>query len=562
MRSSMLLAVWTSMAGGVMLQAAPLPESTGDRGGHSPRSAQTAGTTPWITRQTTFSIPFTVEKNGPAPANVELYVSRNRGESWQLHATQQPATKHFQFRSTTPGEYWFASRTTSTDRTAVDPQQLQPELRVIIDLEEPKLTFEAKVGPAGEIEASWQAADETLDPATLSIEYRTHINDRWRPVAVDRQRARFVDGQLVGTTVWWPESRSPAIHVRAEIKDRAGNKSVVNRVALLPKTGSSTNSATAGIPEDPFRQARKLAQHSITWPTTNRLPNPEPTNPRRPTDSQEYFVQRDMRSATQNPVAPELPSQQGRYPRMAPAAQEVARPPVATKFTSAPTPPAAESQPVAVAPQLPPGQRARMTRSREFRLDYRVEAEGPSGVRKIELWGTSDAGATWSLWKLDEDRQSPVDVTVDQEGIYGFRVVVVANNGLAGTVPRNGDPADLWVGVDDSLPEAQLTSASYGDQDHFGQLDIRWDARDAWLTEEPVTLLYSDQPGGPWTTVRSGLPNTGQYYWPIEPRIPDRIYLKIEVRDQAGNLGTHQLADPIQLSGLFPKATIQGLRTE
>ena len=200
-----------------------------------------------------------------------------------------------------------------------------------------------------------------------------------------------------------------------------------------------------------------------------------------------------------------------------------------------------------------------MTRSREFRLDYAVESAGSSGVRKVELWGTSDMGKTWSTWKLDEDRQSPVDVTVEDEGIYGFRVVVVASNGLAGSVPRNGDPADLWVGVDTVLPKVRLTSATYGQEQHFGQLDIRWDADDRWLAERPITLLFSDKPEGPWTTIRSGLPDTGQLYWPIGPRVPDKIYLRIEVRDQAGNTASHQLTEAIPISGLFPTARIRGI---
>jgi hypothetical protein len=200
-----------------------------------------------------------------------------------------------------------------------------------------------------------------------------------------------------------------------------------------------------------------------------------------------------------------------------------------------------------------------MTRSLNFRLDYAIEAAGPSGVRKVELWGTSDRGNTWSVWKLDEDRTSPMDIEVEKEGIYGFRVVVVANNGLAGAAPRNGDSADLWVGVDATVPTAQILEAQYGDAEHFGQLDIRWSANDLWLTDAPITLLYSDQPTGPWTTIRSGIANAGQYYWAVDPRVPERVYLRMEVRDQAGNLGSHQLVDPISTAGLIPKAHIRGI---
>ena len=95
---------------------------------------------------------------------------------------------------------------------------------------------------------------------------------------------------------------------------------------------------------------------------------------------------------------------------------------------------------------------------------------------------------------------------------------------------------------------------------HFGELDIRWNAEDTWMSQAPITLLYSDQPSGPWTTIRSGLPNTGQFYWPVEPRVPKEIYLRIEARDEAGNSGVYQVPKPINTGGLTPEARIRGIR--
>jgi hypothetical protein len=201
-----------------------------------------------------------------------------------------------------------------------------------------------------------------------------------------------------------------------------------------------------------------------------------------------------------------------------------------------------------------------MTNVMRFRLDYDVDSVGPSGVAEVQLWGTSDGGRSWTLWQTDADRQSPLDVEVQREGIYGFRVVIVGNNGLSGRAPQSGDLADLWVGVDRTEPEARLTSAIYGEGRHAGQLDIRWEANDQWLPDRSVSLLFSEQPAGPWSTIASGLPNSGQYYWPIEPRIPEKIYLRIEVRDEAGNLGDDQLTEPISTTGLVPQAHIRGIR--
>jgi hypothetical protein len=152
-----------------------------------------------------------------------------------------------------------------------------------------------------------------------------------------------------------------------------------------------------------------------------------------------------------------------------------------------------------------------------------------------------------------------MEAVVEQEGVYGFRVVIVGRNGLAGRPPRSGDLADVWVSVDVTKPIARLTSATYGAGEQAGQLDIRWEAQDAHLASEPVTLLFSGDAGGPWTTIASGLANTGRYHWPIDSRVPREIYLRLEVRDQAGNVGQDQLAEPISIEGLTPQGRIRQL---
>ena len=57
----------------------------------------------------------------------------------------------------------------------------------------------------------------------------------------------------------------------------------------------------------------------------------------------------------------------------------------------------------------------------------------------------------------------------------------------------------------------------------------------------------------------AGLPNDGSYHWRVEPHVPQQVYLRLEVRDKAGNVGVHQLREPINVSGLRPKAHIRGI---
>ena len=72
-------------------------------------------------------------------------------------------------------------------------------------------------------------------------------------------------------------------------------------------------------------------------------------------------------------------------------------------------------------------------------------------------------------------------------------------------------------------------------------------------------LSFSDRADGRFTTIAAGLPNTGQYFWKFDPRSPRQIYLKLEVRDEAGNIAADQVADPINVEGLTPKGRIRSL---
>jgi hypothetical protein len=205
---------------------------------------------------------------------------------------------------------------------------------------------------------------------------------------------------------------------------------------------------------------------------------------------------------------------------------------------------------------LPPGERPRMTRTTRFNLAYSVDAAGPMGLEKVELWVTRNGGRDWNLWGIDEDMESPFLVELEREGIFGFRVVLVSKNGLASQTPRAGDLADLWVGIDTTAPTAEITSARYGTGPHAGHLDIQWTATDDHLGPRPVTLAFGEQPKGPWTTIASGLPNDGQYFWRVDAGVPDKFYLRLEVRDEAGNRTVHQLDQAIQSAGLTPKGRV------
>jgi len=200
-----------------------------------------------------------------------------------------------------------------------------------------------------------------------------------------------------------------------------------------------------------------------------------------------------------------------------------------------------------------------MIGSKRFRLNYGIDAIDPSGVAKVDLWMTRDGGQSWQNWGTDPDSTSPFPVEVAEEGRYGFRIVVHSKDGLTGRGPSSGDRPDLWVHVDTAAPLAQIVSVPYGRGNEAGRLIINYRVVDPHLTLRPITLSYSRNPAGPWTTIAEGVRNESRYVWKPEGNVPDRIFLRLEARDRAGNRGVHQLTQAIDVSGLVPRGTIHGV---
>ena len=201
-----------------------------------------------------------------------------------------------------------------------------------------------------------------------------------------------------------------------------------------------------------------------------------------------------------------------------------------------------------------------MVNSRLFELEYDVEAVGPSGISNVELWATRNGGRTWEYHSTDEDNRSPLLVKVDEEGVYGFRVVITSGAGLGGQAPQPGDLPDVTIGVDLTKPFAQILSADQGTGPEAGQVVITWEARDAMLAPQPVTLSYGESPAGPWRPIAENLENTGRYVWAIRENLSRGVYLRLEVRDAAGNVGVHETSQAVALDRSQPAGRIRDVR--
>ena len=139
----------------------------------------------------------------------------------------------------------------------------------------------------------------------------------------------------------------------------------------------------------------------------------------------------------------------------------------------------------------------RFSDSLRFSLDYELEAVGAGGAESIELYATTDGGVSWDRWGSDPDLKSPFDIETTEEGVFGFRIVVVSRSGLASPRPLSKETPDIVVVVDRTKPKVNITGALYGEGDRTGSLVIRYSCDDANLMQRPIALSVQRFAAGP-----------------------------------------------------------------
>lgn len=480
------------------------------------------------TRQQAFTIPFRIEQSATPsaqPVEVQLHVSTDQGGTWALSSRVRPEKGAFVFRAPHDGEYWYSIRTVDSQGVARPEAPLAPQLKVTVDTVAPRLEVSVVRGAAGELVARWQAVDPNLAKDSFKLEYQTSSSGPWQRVAVESPPSAMRH-TLSGEAAWWPNGATGPILVRAAISDSAGNPALTQ--AVVKASQQPPPAAAAGGPAAQGWREGRVAETPPDGPTRwppDRAVDGAPGRAADGPSAPAGFAPDQASSPTAQPVS----------------SQRVGRAGSPLDFSV-----------------LPAGVRPRMVDSRHFEIEYDIDSIGPSGVGRVELWGTRDGGRTWSDYAVDDDNRSPMEVTVDGDGIYGFRILVQSGSGFGGRPPAEGDQPDIWVGVDTSIPTCRITGTEISPD--ATELIIRWEAADDVLDPRPVTLLFASSANGPWTPIASGLENTGSYRWRVDERVPSRIALRLEVRDQAGNVGTFDLADPVTIDRQRPEGRIRAVR--
>jgi hypothetical protein len=520
------------------------------------------------------------DQNGPQPVEVQLHVSEDGGKHWEKAAVVDPSAKSFIFRAPHDGEFWFMVRTKYPDSTLRPNEPPRPMSRAMVDTTPPTLEIVAEHGDGGEIRVGWHTRDANLDSKSLKLEYRPAGADAadWQPIALDAPPPG-TNGEYRGQVDVMPQDAGGGVVLRGVVLDRAKNVMTTERIVSPPpsvvdRRGQRTTRPTI-TRWDPVSTGMTQASEA-----GREDDSPDDGNPR----EMSHEFPHDVRDAggpdlDGEPIGPGVRG--GPAPRSAadarrnePTAEVIGTPrhdghrTVAEQSRSTAEGSRArrrsddEELPRAYEGELlPPGVHPHRVNSLRFELMYEVDAVGSSGVARVELWATRDGGRHWESFGEDDDCSSPMLVEVDGEGIYGFRVVVESGAGRRGLLPKPGDLPDVWVGVDLTRPHARLVAAEQGVGDDAGELIIDWEADDEQLAVRPIALAFSESPGGPWTNIASGLENTGRYAWRLDRHVPERIFLRLEVRDEAGNVATVESQDAVSIDRARPQGRIRGVRS-
>jgi hypothetical protein len=202
-------------------------------------------------------------------------------------------------------------------------------------------------------------------------------------------------------------------------------------------------------------------------------------------------------------------------------------------------------------------------KSKTFQLHYQIDDKtiGPSGVPSVDIWKLYQ-GRGWQKCKETGTLAGPATVTVESSGRWGFRLIPRSGAGRAERDPQPGDAPDIWVEVDDKLPQVKVTKVTVTQEGEDGYLTVYWTADDTYLRAMPITIWMKDpqakDPQAPdWTPIASELSNTGSWRRRTDDlKLGENKYeflLKVTAIDEAGNLGSDTWRDTVKVDLKIPR---------
>jgi hypothetical protein len=454
-------------------------------------------------------------------------------------------------------------------------------LRVIVETRKPEIRIPRAERRGDEVQIAWDIRDDNPDLNTFRLEYRSPDvpGSQWTSINVTPA--------LQGETAFRPVSAG-AVQVRVVMTDLATNIGQFSR-----------DISAAGIASPPAFEQANAGPGIVAPPPSGEAPFPVAPPPGSASTMGEY---RPAPAITSEPPArqfsrpvDEAPSGRQMNPQQIPTTSmqqtPVQQPPV-QPMPNQPVPLAQSNNPngsgllqtsssgmpaegrpsYAVAPYAG-GSRSSMpaveiVNKKQPRINFQVGKYGPSGLGSVDVYVTTDDGATWSLSPGDHNVTLPspseirggssagVSVMVDlkDEGVvYGYYVVVKSRAGLGIRAPEPGTVPQVRLELDISAPVVELY-VPQPDSNRRDALLLTWKATDAHLANNPVTIEWAERIDGQWNTIGTAeMANTGQFSWQVPVNIPPAVFLRMAVRDVAGNSAVAQTKEPVVVDLSVPE---------
>ena len=110
--------------------------------------------------------------------------------------------------------------------------------------------------------------------------------------------------------------------------------------------------------------------------------------------------------------------------------------------------------------------------------------------------------------------------------------------------------------MDQTPPIVELLSAQQGQGAASNRVQVRWRIADEHLASKPVAVYYSTTRNGPWESLSGWTDDLGGFEWPVTPGSPPQFYVRVVVRDTAGNTAKAESPQAILVDLARPTARI------
>jgi hypothetical protein len=209
----------------------------------------------WHMNSPKFGIPITINQERKADIReLVLYVSKDKGHSWEPVERKTPDQKEFAYHAPSDGMDFFSVAIVN-QRGVQEPADVSKEpigQKIVVDCTRPVIQLSTGERHGEEVAVKWQIWEDNPDPSTLKLEYRPADNPAapWTPVPVTPGPTGQGMVRQLGN--------SP-VCVRLSVKDLAGNEGI-GKLDIAAPVGPSVPPGTSTAGAAPVLRRRRAAR--------------------------------------------------------------------------------------------------------------------------------------------------------------------------------------------------------------------------------------------------------------------------------------------------------------